>query len=125
MVGYRHDRFEVARSVRYFAHAHPTLRLDRKRVKVGGRIHVTGRVPGPGAGGRVVVLQASAPGSSRWFTFNRATTNQRGVFASRYRFDATTVTTAYRIRAAVPRQAGYPYQAGHSKPARVKVTVGR
>jgi hypothetical protein len=121
LVGYRHDTFQVARSVRYFAHAKPTLRLSPATVKSGGRIRISGTVPGPGAGGRVVVLQASAPHSGRWYTFHRATADPQGVFHSRYRFDATTQTTTYRIRALIPRQAGYPWEAGHSKPALVQV----
>lgn len=125
LVGYRHDRREIARSVHYFAHARPTLRLNRRRVKAGGRIRISGRLPGPGAGGRVLVMQASALHSRHWYTFGRATTNRRGVYHFRYRFDATTATTSYRIRASVPRQSGYAYLGGHGKAARVKVTVGR
>lgn len=123
LVGYRHNAFQVARSVLYFAHTKPTLKIKPRKVKAGGRIRLKGWVPGPEAGGRVVVLQASALHSKRWFTFHRATANPRGVFHARYRFDATTRTTTYRIRAVVPRQGGYPWEVGHSKPARVRVRV--
>lgn len=125
LVGYRHDRFEVARTVSYFAHARPTLTLKPRRVRAGGTIRARGRVPGPGAGGRVVVEQASAPGSKRWYTFGRATTNQRGVYHFHYRFDATTATTAYRIRVEIPHQNDYAYQGGYSKPDKVRVVVDR
>ncbi len=125
LVGYRHDTFQVARSVRYYAHAKPSLRITPSEVRSGGRVRIAGSVPGPGAAGRVVVLQASALHSSRWFTFHRATANHRGVFHSRYRFDATTQTTTYRIRAVIPRQGGYPWEVGHSRPALVEVRAGR
>ncbi len=121
MLGYRHNTFQVARSVHYYAHAKPTLRIIPRKVKAGGRIRLVGKLPGPNAAGRAVVLQASALRSKRWFTFRHATTNANGVFRGRYRFDATTRTTTYRIRAVVPKQAGYPWEVGRSKPARVRV----
>lgn len=78
VLGYRHGRFQIVHTVRYYAHSRPTIRLTPRKVRTGGRIRITGRVPGPQAGGRVVVLQASAPHSRRWFTFNRATANEAG-----------------------------------------------
>ena len=121
LFGYRHDSFQVARSLRFYSHAEPTLGLSPSTVAAGGRIRIFGKLPGPRAAGRVVVLQASALRSSRWLTFRRATTNSHGAFHASYRFGATTSTITYRIRAVVPRQRGYPWEAGHSKPARVKV----
>lgn len=125
LLGYRHDTFQVARSVRYYAHARPTLRITPSLLSSGGRVRISGKVPGPRAAGRVVVLQASALHSPRWYTFHRATANHHGVFHSRYSFDATTQTTVYRIRAVVPRQHDYPWEVGHSKPVLVEVRVGR
>lgn len=121
LVGYRHDSFQVGRSIAYHAHAKPKLRLNHGRIRAGGRVRITGRLPRPRAAGRVVVLQASALHGRRWLTFRRATTGRRGRFHASYRFGATTRTTTYRIRAVVPRQHGYPYDAGHGKPKRVKV----
>jgi hypothetical protein len=121
LIGYRHDTFQVARSVRYFAHAKPTLKISPGQVETGGEIRIRGELPGARSAGRVVVLQASALHSDRWYTFRRATTNKAGVFHSRYRFDATTMATTYRIRAVVPRQHGYPWEIGHSRPALVEV----
>ncbi|HEY2333639.1 MAG TPA: hypothetical protein VGH58_01355 [Solirubrobacterales bacterium] len=125
LLGYRHDTFQVARSVRYYAHAKPTLRITPSEVGGGDQVRISGKVPGPRAAGRVVVLQASALGSPHWYTFHRATANRHGVFHSRYRFDATTRTTTYRIRVVIPRQGGYPWENGHSKPAVVEVRVGK
>jgi hypothetical protein len=121
LIGYRRDTFQVARSVNYFAHARPTISLSKAHVEGGGAIKIRGHLPGGRAAGRVVVLQASALHSNRWFTFRRATTDSAGVFHSHYRFDATTQTTTYRIRAEVPRQKGYPWENGHSRPALVVV----
>lgn len=121
LLGYRHDSFQVGRAIRYYAHARPKIELSPGQVERGGEIRIRGELPGHRSGGRVVVLQASSLHSTRWFTFHRATTNQDGVFHSRYRFDATTRPVTYRIRAAVPRQDGYPWEEGHSRPALVEV----
>jgi hypothetical protein len=120
-VGYRHDSVQVAREVRFYSHSRPTLKLHPSRVRNGKRIRLWGSLPGPNAGGRVVVLQASALHSRRWLTFLRATADAHGHFHSRYRFTATTRSATYRIRALVPDQADYPWQEGHSKPVRVRV----
>lgn len=124
LVGYRHDDFQVGRTISYAAHSRPTLRLRPGRIGQGGHVRLTGKLPGPRAARRVVVLQASALHGRRWLTFRRATTGRRGYFSATYRFGATTQTITYRIRAVVPLQNGYPYAAGHSKPARVKVRAG-
>jgi hypothetical protein len=122
LLGYRHDSFQVARAVRYYAHIRPTIELSRGRVENGSTIRIHGKLPGGRrAGGRVVVLQASALRSKEWFTFLRATTNKAGVYHCRYQFDATTRTTSYRIRAVVPKQRGFPWEVGHSEPAVVTV----
>ena len=86
MIGYRHDSRQVARQVRYYSHARPTLKLRPRRVSNGKSIHLWGWLPGPNAAGRVVVLQASALHSRRWLTFRRATADANGRFEARYRF---------------------------------------
>jgi hypothetical protein len=124
LIGYRHDAFQVGRTISYASHTKPTLQLSRGRVHEGDRIGITGSLPGPAASGRVVVLQASALHGRRWLTFRRATTGDRGGFRATYRFGSTSSTITYKIRAVVPQQSGYPYAAGHSTPARVKVRAG-
>jgi hypothetical protein len=120
-IGYRHDASQVARDVRYYAHAGPSLQVSPGKLENGHRVHLWGEVPGPNGAGRVVVLQANVPGSKRWITFRKATTGPKGGFRSGYRFTSTTQTTIYRFRALVPVQAGYPWVQGHSKPVRVRV----
>jgi hypothetical protein len=121
-IGYRHDSAQIGQSLRYFAHAGPEIHAKPQLVQNGDTVHLWGTVPKPSARGRVVVLQASAPGSHRWLTFRKATSGKGGKFKSSYRFAHTTIATTYRIRALVPAQANYPWQAGASRPARVRVT---
>jgi hypothetical protein len=121
LVGYRHDSFQVARSVRYYAHAAPSLKASPSHLRNGKRVKLQGVLPEPGAGKRVVILQANVVGSERWITFQRSTTDAHGHFRSEYRFHSTRHTTRYRFRAEVPRQDHYPYVEGHSKPVVVVV----
>ena len=125
LLGYRHDSAQIGRSVRVYSRVRPSLRVHPRRLRNGHRIRLTGHLPDPAAGGRVVVLQASAPGSQRWITFRRASTGARGHFRSGYRFTSTTRTTRYRFRALVPSQDDYPWLEGHSKAVRVLVRGGQ
>lgn len=121
IIGYRHDASQVARDLRYYAHARPSLRSSPGRLRNGERVHFWGQLPGPRRAGRVVVLQANIVGSKRWITFRKATANNKGVFRAAYHFTSTTRATSYRFRAVVPNQAGYPWVQGHSKPVLVRV----
>jgi hypothetical protein len=121
LVGYRHDSFQVGESVRYLAHAAPSLDAGPPKLANDKAVHLWGTLPGPSAEGRVVVLQANVVGSKRWITFRRATTDANGNFKSAYRFHSTTRKTHYRFRAIVPTQDHYPYLEGHSAPATVLV----
>ena len=121
LVGYRHDAFQVARSIRYYAHVRPTIKITPGRVGFGGEIKIRGRLPVARSAGRVVILQAASLHSDVWNTFDRATTNKRGVHHSSYVFDATSSNTTYPIRAEVPRQNRLPWESGHSRPALVEV----
>jgi hypothetical protein len=120
-IGYRHNSSQVAREVRYYAHAGPSLRVSSPRVANGDRVRFWGELPGPSNVGRVVVLQAGTVGSSRWIIFRKATAKAHGVFRASYHFTHTTRRTKYRFRAVVPRQAGYPWVAGQSEAVVVSV----
>jgi hypothetical protein len=121
LVGYRHDSAQVARDVRYYAHAAPSLHANPPKLRDGSRVALWGKLPRPSAGKRVVILQAGVVGSKRWITFRRASTDRHGDFRSGYRFHSTTRTTDYRFRAVVPEQDHYPFVEGHSKPVKVLV----
>ncbi|HET8955098.1 MAG TPA: carboxypeptidase-like regulatory domain-containing protein [Solirubrobacterales bacterium] len=120
-LGYRHDTFQVGRSVHFFSRAKIKFKIDRGRLGNGGEIKMWGKLPGPRAAGRVAILEAAALHSNRWYEFGKATTNRHGVFHARYRFDATTVTTVYKIRAVAPRQHDWPWEGGRAKPVLVEV----
>jgi hypothetical protein len=122
LLGYRHDSFEIADSLRYYAHVRPTIKLSARRLHNGQVVRITGKLPGgPVAAGRVVEFKASALHSRKWYPFGESTTDDHGRYRFHYRFDGTTRTTVYRMEAVVPRQADFPWKSGHSKPARVKV----
>ena len=126
LIGYRHDSFEVARTISYRSHVKPTIELSAGKVRNGGEIKIKGKLPGGHrAARRVVVLQAAGLHSSKWFPFQETTTGPKGVYHANYSFDATTRRTIYRIRASVPLQGEYLYDGGHSKPALVEVRVGK
>jgi hypothetical protein len=121
IIGFRHDSHQVAREARFYSHVEPTLELSAKKLRNGKRVRFLGHLPSPGEAGRVVILQANVKGSKRWITFRKATTGERGGFKADYHFTSTNRPTTYRFRAVVPQQAGYPWAAGHSKPAPVRV----
>jgi len=121
VIGYRHDSRQVARSVRFYAHLSPSLKLSPARLRNGKTVQMWGTIPGPEPGLRIVVLQANVVGSKRWITFRKASTDGKGAFKASYKFKSTTRRVRYRFRAVVPRQDDYPYVGGASRPASVVV----
>jgi hypothetical protein len=100
--------------------ARPRLRLrPRHPVRNGERIHFEARLQGPAPAGRLVRIQVRAGG--RWLDLRQGRTGSRGTYRARYRFHATTGRRRYAFRAAVPKQSGYPYEAGRSRVKRVIV----
>jgi hypothetical protein len=111
----------VARDIRLRVTATGRLRSNRRRVRNGGSVLFHGRVlarPFPSFG-KLVELQAYFRG--RWRTFQTLRTNRRGAFRFRYRFGGTTGRIRYRFRVRIPREAGYPYEAGASRSVSVLV----
>lgn len=119
--GYRYNRDQIVAGVEFRAEAIPELSLSKRKVRNGRAIRLYGSLPGPMNADRVVVFQARGPGSHRWRTFKKATTDTHGRFSARYRFRKTTESTKYRMRAVVVAQSGYPYLAGRSAKRRVRV----
>ncbi|MGH2945045.1 MAG: hypothetical protein ACRDPC_02040 [Solirubrobacteraceae bacterium] len=99
-----------------------TMRSSRQRVVNGDEVVFRGRVQGRPlpATGKLIQLQAYSRG--RWLTFATPRAKAKsGRWSYRYRFTATRGTVRYRFRARLPREAGYPYDAGKSR--RVPVVV--
>ena len=97
-----------------------TLRASRERVVNGGDVRFTGRVLGrhlPRTG-KLVKLQAYSRGEWRTFATPRAHP-RTGRWSHSYRFTATRGTVRYRFRAEIPREAGFPYARGTSRPVTV------
>jgi hypothetical protein len=100
--------------------ARPRLRVwPRRPIANGHRVHFLVRLPGPRSAGRRVKVQARA--GRRWLDLRSGLTDAGGAYRARYRFHATTGRRRYRFRAAVPKQRGYPYEAGSSPVRRVTV----
>ncbi len=127
LVGYRRDAAQINQSLRYSAHARPTIKAKRQKVHNGELIEFSGRIPRPNAAERTVILQAGSPGDERWLTIRKAVTRSGGEWRSGYRPTHTTVATTYEFRVVVPRQANYAWDAGASRPVdiRVKPRKGR
>lgn len=120
LVAHRAGGAEATCAVRYYSPARPTLEATPMRTRNRGRpVTLRGRLPGPYARGHVVVLQARF--GDRWLTFKDATTDARGRFQIRYRFQRTFEAATYTFRALAPRQAGYPWLRGTSRLVAVAV----
>jgi hypothetical protein len=107
--------------VRLLVPASTTLRPSKRSVRNGHTVRFAGRLRGlplPDAG-KLVNLQVFYRG--KWRTFATPRTNGKGVWRFTYRFQATRGVVTYRFRAAVKREAAYPYELGYSK--LVSVTV--
>jgi hypothetical protein len=98
------------------------LRASRRRVVNGGDVRFSGRVLGRNlpATGKLVELQAYSRGEWRTFATPRAHP-RTGRWSHAYRFTATRGTVRYRFRAQIPREAGFPYSRGASRPVTVVV----
>jgi hypothetical protein len=100
--------------------ARPRLVLrPRHPVHNGDRVHFEVQLPGPAPGGRRVRIQVQA--GRRWLDLRQGRTGTWGTYRARYRFHATTGRRTYAFRAAVPKQSGYPYEAGRSRVKRITV----
>lgn len=100
--------------------ARPRLRLvPDHAIRNGNRVRFEVRLQGPRYAGRRVRIQVRA--GRRWIELRQGHTGRRGTYRASYRFHATTGRRRYAFRALVPKQAGYPYEAGHSRVDRVTV----
>jgi hypothetical protein len=98
-----------------------SMKVGPKRVRNKHSVTFRGRL---GAGpiprkGKLISLQVVVDG--RWHTFAVVRSTKRGNFKYRYRFKRTYGRVTYRFRALSRYEAAYPFVAGHSKTARVRV----
>jgi len=105
----------------------PTRRWSRglrQRTVTGGRpVLFQGRVGRPvPRHGKLVEVQAHFRG--RWRTISAVRARRDGRWRFRYVFRTTGRRTAYRMRARVPVETGYPFAPGVSRPVRVTVLPG-
>jgi hypothetical protein len=98
-----------------------SLRVDRRRVVNGQAVKFRGRVRGGSvpAAGKLVEVQVLLSG--HWQTFRTTRSDARGRWSSRYRFRRTRGVLRYRFRVRLPKEAGYPFEAGVSRPLVVEV----
>lgn len=118
-VVYRYNNKTLGDAVQLDSSVLPTLKVARRHLANGGRVRFRGRLPGPNAGGRAVALQARV--GRKWRTFKQLQTDATGAFRGLYRFLHTAGRQRYLFRAAVKRQAGYPYEPGSSRKREVIV----
>jgi Bacterial Ig-like domain len=112
---------EARRTVTLRVPARSTLHVSRHFVLNGESVRFSGRLRGGHfpAGGRLIELQARY--RDAWHTFATAQTTPRGRWRYTYRFEGTHGRQTYAFRVRIPRQADYPFAAGHSRPRRVTV----
>jgi len=121
LVGYRHDSFQVAKVLSVGTRAHPTIALSRHKIEGGKRIVISGRLPKPDPGEHVLALQGASEHGHVWLTFKKVTTDLEGNYRTSYRFIKPRRPIGYRLRVVAPAQAGYEYESGTSKAARIRV----
>jgi len=102
--------------------ANTALRLNRRRLRNGQTVVFSGPVrTGPlPAVGKLVEMQVRQPG--RWQTFKTVRSDAAGNWEVRYHFRRTVGVVDYRFRVRLPEEAGYPFTAGVSRVATVRVT---
>ncbi|MGH2802211.1 MAG: carboxypeptidase-like regulatory domain-containing protein [Thermoleophilaceae bacterium] len=116
---HRSARGAAAASVRVRVRAPVSLRGSRRRLRTGQTLVLNGRAGARAPRGLLVELQARR--GRRWQTFGTTNTRRGGRFRYSYRFTRTLGVQVYRLRARVPRQRGYPFAPGGSRPVRVRV----
>ncbi len=110
------------REVALLVPAASSIRVTPRRTRNGRTVRFRGRLRAPAAD-KLVELQARVRG--RWRTFRTMRSGPNGVWKARYRFEATCRLQRYRFRARLPRQAGYPYETGHTRRVAVLVSGNR
>lgn len=98
--------------------AKSNIRADRRKLRNGDTVHLSGRVAG-NPRDKLVALQALVRG--RWRTFATVHTNGNGVWRYGYRFETVTRRAHFFLRARVPRESTFPFEPGGSHALKVLV----
>jgi len=108
-------------SAELLVHGTSTLKVRPARVLNGGSVTFTGEVRGRPlpADGKLIELQVRL--SHEWSTFRTIRSGADGSWSIPYAFERTCGREAYRFRARLPGEAGYPLEPGHSPVITVKV----
>jgi hypothetical protein len=109
------------RKVKLRVPAASSMRVNRRRVLNGEAVTFRGKLRGlpVPADGKLVELQVYLSG--RWQTFRTTRADQAGGWSIGYRFKRTRGVQHFRFRASLPREAGYPFEAGTSRSLTVRV----
>jgi hypothetical protein len=100
-----------------------TLKASRRQILNGQTVKFGGQVrsaPIP-VGGKIVELQVYQGKRQGWTTFRTLRTDASGRWRQPYTFSHTVCLDRWRIRARVPKEAGYPFETGASRPVRITV----
>lgn len=101
------------------------LRLARTSLRTGQLLRIGGRVRPRAtlpARGKLVAIQYFEDEARRWRPVLIAHANRAGRFRARYRFRYVSGTARIRLRAVALPEAGWPFEAGASRPRLVRVS---
>lgn len=106
----------TARQATILTTARTTIHLSRTVARLGEKVVFTGRLRGGHVPpiGKVLELQAYDQGLWRSFP-STVRTDARGRWKTTLRFERTTGTYTYRIRARIRADTGYPFELGYSR----------
>ena len=103
------------------ARAGVTLNVSRKHVRNGSRLRFSGRVQGEvGSRRALVTIYALTGGPRKRIPVETLRARRDGRFSYAYRFTSIPGPSTYRFEARVPKQTGFPYLEGASRPAVVQ-----
>ncbi len=88
----------------------------------GQTVRFRGRVRGGYIPRRGKLMEVQAYFRGRWRTISTTRARRNGAWSFGYTFGATVGRVAYRFRALVPDESGYPFETGASRPVRVTVS---
>jgi hypothetical protein len=115
-VVYRDGAKQISRGLRVKVKSKSTLHVSHHRTRPFKPVRFSGRIPGPHAGGRVVVIYGTVPGAKKRFLVRKARTNPLGKWRAAYTFTPVGATTRFVFWAVVPSQHAYPYTQGLELP---------